>query len=67
MMLCPAASSDMKVKSTGLGVGSLRRVRAAMSSGVFQVGSTSGDGRARVRPVIMRMRRVRFEMNILFA
>lgn len=68
MMLCPAANSDMKVESTGLGVGSLRRVSAAMSSGVLsQVGSTSGDGRARVRPVIMRMRRVRFEMNILFA
>lgn len=39
MMLCPAASSDMKVKSMGLGVGSLRRVRAEMSSGVSQVGS----------------------------
>lgn len=66
MMLYPA-SSDMKVKSTGLGVGSLRRVRAAMSSGVSQVGSTSGDGRARVRLAIMRMRRVRLEMNILFS
>lgn len=65
MLLC--ASSGMKLRSRGLGVGSLRMARAAMSSGVSQVGSCSAGGRARIRPVIMRVRRMRFGMNILFA
>jgi len=64
-MFC-SASSGMKDRSMNLGVGSLMTARAAMSSGVSQVAVASGGVRARMRPVIMRMRRVRFERNILF-